>query len=264
MDHQGINEQSVQYDTDLTSHVYGNSSVTPSNDFSLIMTDNHQYQSSLIDHGTQSIDIVRNQLRKQFEYYFSPDNLRKDTFLQSLMDENKYVSISSIAQFKKVRELTQNQQLIIDAIRDSYVLQLDNSLTKVRSSQKRCVLILREIPSSTTQEQIEKLFQSEKCPQMYNCEFAGNDNWYISFNDEEQAQRALQYLKEEVQTFLDRPILARIKAHFIPRSQSTYSTHNTNSNTPIRSTTPSSTPPLHNQQSQPYTLQVSKILSRIS
>ncbi len=263
MDSNSIMEQSVHYDNDLnSSHIYSNSA-TPSNDYNIIMSDNHQYQSHLIENATQSIDFIRSQLRKQFEYYFSPDNLRKDTFLQSLMDENKYVSISSIAQFKKVRELTQNQQFIIDAIRESFVLQLDPTQTKVRSSQKRCVLILREIPSSTTQDQIEKLFQSDKCPQMYNCEFAGNDNWYISFNDEEQAQRALHYLKEDVQTFLDRPILARIKAHFIPRSQSTYSTHNTNSNTPIRSTTPtSSTPPLQNQQpqqpqqSQQYTIQV--------
>ena len=220
---------------------YLNTSVSPTN---TITTNSTTTMSTILPPPPQQpqtmptdINVIKAQLRKQLEYYFSPDNLSKDTFLKQQMDSDNYVPINIIASFNKVRELTQDMNFIIECIRESVFLQLDQTMTKVRRSQKRFILILREIPSTVPKEEIENLFKNEKCPQLYNCEFAGNDNWYITFNNEEQAQRALHYLKEDVQIFLGKPILARLKAHLMPRSSSNTTTLMQQNNTP------SATPP---------------------
>lgn len=237
------------------------------------------------------------ELQKQLEYYFSTKNLQNDSYLRSQMDTDDYVAISLISQFKRIKQLTSDMNLIISIIRQSSQLQLDPSNTRLRSvggsagglitintfgkkpsksyinssdqkalsllqQQQRCVLILREVAPEATLEQIKDLFNNKEpdCPACHQCESAGNDSWYVTFNNEEQAQKALQYLKLEVQTFMDKPIRARIKAHTtIPRSTSSLlNNNNNNSNNGINnsnkisSLSPSSPPPsLHSSQNQP-------------
>ena len=85
--------------------------------------------------------------------------------------------------------------------------------TTTASPCQKCILILREVCSEATLEQVKDLFTNKEpsCPTFLQCESAGNDSWYVTFTNEEQAQRALQYLKTEVQTFMEKPIRARIK-----------------------------------------------------
>lgn len=85
--------------------------------------------------------------------------------------------------------------------------------TTASSPCQKCILILREVCSEATLEQVKELFMNKEpsCPTFLQCESAGNDSWYVTFTNEEQAQRALQYLKTEVQTFMEKPIRARIK-----------------------------------------------------
>lgn len=45
------------------------------------------------------------------------------------------------------------------------------------------------------------LFAGESCPKMISCEFAHNNSWYITFENDEDAQRAFLYLREEVKEF---------------------------------------------------------------
>ncbi|XP_078394391.1 la-related protein 4-like, partial [Cetorhinus maximus] len=61
-------------------------------------------------------------------------------------------------------------------------------------------------------QDVEALFRSESCPPVIGCEFAHNNNWYITFQSDSDAQQAFRYLREEVKTFQGKPILARIKA----------------------------------------------------
>lgn len=156
---------------------------------------------------------LRTQLKHQLEYYFSPENLASDTYLLSQMDPEQFVPIVTVAGFNKVKNLTNDLDLVVDVLRESPYVQVDETGEKVRPVQKqRCVVILREVPESTPVEDVEKLFSGPNCPPFMSCEFAHNNNWYITFETEEHAQRAYQYLREEVVTFLDKPIMARIKA----------------------------------------------------
>jgi la-related protein 4 len=89
--------------------------------------------------------------------------------------------------------------------------------------EKRCVLILREIPKETPPERIQGLFASDLCPNFCTCEFAENDCWYITFDSEEDTQKAFAYLREEVRDFLGQPIRARIKGTSAQRPSTTVS-----------------------------------------
>lgn len=59
----------------------------------------------------------------QIDYYFSNENLCKDTYLRQKMDDNGWVSIHLIAGFKKVKQLTNDIQLILDAVRASTIVE---------------------------------------------------------------------------------------------------------------------------------------------
>ena len=59
---------------------------------------------------------------------------------------------------------------------------------------------------------MKALFSDTKCPKWVSFEYANNDNWYVTFDCEEDAQKAYRYLREEVQSFQGKPLMARIKA----------------------------------------------------
>lgn len=60
------------------------------------------------------------------EYYFSPDNLAGDFFLRRKMAADGTIPVTLIASFHRVRALTADVTLVLDAIRDSDKLQLLN------------------------------------------------------------------------------------------------------------------------------------------
>lgn len=48
---------------------------------------------------------------------------------------------------------------------------------------------------------VQALFKSENCPPVGNCEYVHNETWYVTFESEENALKAYEYIKEEVKTF---------------------------------------------------------------
>ncbi|XP_019636236.1 PREDICTED: la-related protein 4-like isoform X1 [Branchiostoma belcheri] len=162
--------------------------------------------------GTMSQEELKKVLKYQLEYYFSRENLANDTYLVSQMDSDQFVPIWTIANFNQVKRLTSDMELIKECLQESPMVQVDDKGEKVRPNQKRCIVILREIPESTPQEAVEGLFSGENCPKFSTCEFAHNDSWFITFESDTDAQKAYKYLREEVREFLGKPIMARIKA----------------------------------------------------
>ncbi|PIN09506.1 RNA-binding protein LARP/SRO9 [Handroanthus impetiginosus] len=68
----------------------------------------------------------------QIDYYFSDENLVKDTFLRQNMDNEGWVPIKLIAGFKKVMQLTDNIQLILHAIQGSNVVEIQGDKVRRR------------------------------------------------------------------------------------------------------------------------------------
>ncbi|XP_053209945.1 probable serine/threonine-protein kinase DDB_G0282963 [Panonychus citri] len=171
---------------------------------------------------TIPLERLKVMLQNQLEYYFSRENLSRDSYLKSQMDSDQYVPINTVANFDQIKRLTRNLDLIVSVLKESQCVQVDESGQKVRPMSKRCVLILREIPESTPLKDVQNLFNGKDCPKYVSCEFAHNNSWYVSFESDEDAQRAYRYLREDVQTFQGKPIMARIKAKPVISSYTTF------------------------------------------
>ena len=52
--------------------------------------------------GDLSVDELKRSIQNQFEYYFSRENLATDQYLNSQMDGDQYVPISTVAKFNQV------------------------------------------------------------------------------------------------------------------------------------------------------------------
>ncbi|XP_029450848.1 la-related protein 4 isoform X2 [Rhinatrema bivittatum] len=161
---------------------------------------------------TISAEDLKECLRKRLEFCFSRENLSKDLYLMSQMDSDQFVPVWTIANMEGIKKLTTDMSLILEVLRSSPMVQVDENGEKVRPNHKRCIIILREIPETTPVEEVKALFKNENCPKVIGCEFAHNNNWYITFQSDTDAQQAFKYLREEVKTFQGKPIMARIKA----------------------------------------------------
>ncbi|KAH6820780.1 hypothetical protein C2S53_018965 [Perilla frutescens var. hirtella] len=76
----------------------------------------------------------------QIDYYFSNENLVKDTYLRQNMDGEGWVSIKLIAGFKKVMLLTDNIQLILDAIKVSNVVEVQGDKVRRKNDWMKWIM----------------------------------------------------------------------------------------------------------------------------
>ncbi|KAM4796956.1 la-related protein 4 [Rhinophrynus dorsalis] len=189
------------------------------NGMDLLVQDELGYQVFDVSGGSDSpvpqavsAEDLKECLKKQLEFCFSRENLSKDLYLMSQMDSDQFVPIWTIANMEGIKKLTTDMDLILEVLRSTPVVQVDEKGEKVRPNHKRCIIILREIPETTPVEEVKALFDNENCPKVISCEFAHNNNWYVTFQSDTDAQQAFRYLREEVKTFQDKPIMARIKA----------------------------------------------------
>ncbi|XP_028160899.1 la-related protein 1 isoform X2 [Ostrinia furnacalis] len=103
-----------------------------------------------LDHAT-----LKDLIKKQIEYYFSPDNLARDFFLRRKMAPDGTIPVTLIASFHRVRALTADVQLVLDAIRDSDKLQLISGF-KVRTAFEPTKWPILDITNHEDSDKVER------------------------------------------------------------------------------------------------------------
>ena len=89
-------------------------------------------------------DLIKHFIKRQIEYYFSDDNYQKDSYLKSKEDENGFIPISVIMSFNKIKMITTNKDLFVNALTEednennsekgnkNKLYELNDDLTKIR------------------------------------------------------------------------------------------------------------------------------------
>ncbi|GKV45096.1 hypothetical protein SLEP1_g52218 [Rubroshorea leprosula] len=83
---------------------------------------------------------LHDRIVNQIDYYFSNENLIKDTFLRQKMDAHGWVDIKLIAGFKKVSGLTDKIPIILDAMRSSKVVEVQGDKIRKRDDWKKWIM----------------------------------------------------------------------------------------------------------------------------
>ncbi|GLT59213.1 hypothetical protein SLA2020_320460 [Shorea laevis] len=89
---------------------------------------------------------LKHKIVKQVEYYFSNENLPTDKYLMNLIKKNKegFVPILVIASFRKMKKLTTDYSLIVDALKESSLLVVSSDGKRVKRSNPLPVIEVRD------------------------------------------------------------------------------------------------------------------------
>ncbi|GMI67306.1 La related protein 1c [Hibiscus trionum] len=97
----------------------------------------------------------------QIHYYFSNDNLIKDTYLRQHMDDHGWVPIKLIAGFRRVSHLTNNIQLILYALQWSTVVEVQGDKVRKRYDWMRWIIPSSfKFPTKSGQDMLVASFQN--------------------------------------------------------------------------------------------------------
>ncbi|KAI8068562.1 hypothetical protein BC940DRAFT_298486 [Gongronella butleri] len=78
-----------------------------------------------------SEDMLKMYILQQIEFYFSIDNLCRDVYLRSQMDNQGFIDLAVLAAFNRVKGLTTDLAIIADALKSSQVVEVaDNKVRK--------------------------------------------------------------------------------------------------------------------------------------
>ncbi|KAE8888995.1 hypothetical protein PF005_g3262 [Phytophthora fragariae] len=155
-------------------------------------------------------------IKRQVEFYFSRANLANDAYLVSQMNSQMYVPVDVIVNFSKIKQLTDDAALLVEAVQDSTVCSLSAAKDAIKPNIKseRTTIILREIPSSTKPEEVEAIFDG--CGKVASVRSDVGDTWFVTMNTEAEAVSTLLALRSK--TFNGAAIKARLKSENVLKS----------------------------------------------
>lgn len=154
-------------------------------------------------------DSLKKSILKQVEFYFSVQNLPSDSFLLSKMDDEHYVEISLISTFGKIKSLTSDQNIIVNALKDSTLIEVSEDKTKIRlkEQRRRNRLILHNLPEITTDKDVIDIFENGNFKPSVKSDV--NCCWFVTFETEQEATSGLEFIRQ--QEIHGKSVRARLK-----------------------------------------------------
>ncbi|XP_027329145.1 la-related protein 1A isoform X2 [Abrus precatorius] len=100
---------------------------------------------------------LRTSIVKQIDYYFSDGNLQNDHYLISLMDDQGWVPISSVADFKRVKRMSTDIPFILDALQSSNAVEVQGDKIRKRNNWSKWI----RVPSGNSGSSTAEIQQSQ-------------------------------------------------------------------------------------------------------
>jgi len=158
-------------------------------------------------------------VQEALEAMLSKKNLVKDPFLASSMNPQMYIPVRVLLGHERMQALGATEEAVIDAASRSAKLGVDDQRTMVRPmlKSKRNVVILRELPVGTTEEEIRELLsRAPHADRIASVKPEVNNTWFVKFNLDDGTQDVVLWLRSQL--FKDQPINAAIKSEHFLRS----------------------------------------------
>lgn len=159
-------------------------------------------------------------LVQQVEYLFSREYLSSDYNIVSQMNSELYVPVSLITEQPYLKALTQNVELILNAMRetDKVVLDEANMLVKPSFKLQRNTIILRDIPENTTAEDIKVLFSDDEklADQITDVRKDVANTWFVTLMSEDITTDAFLHVRQKKINGL--AVQARVKSENLLKS----------------------------------------------
>ncbi|CAN8300924.1 unnamed protein product [Cochlearia groenlandica] len=133
-----------------------------------------QFAPYPVNHGPRvpSPEGLRARIRRQIEYYFSDENLKKDSYLKSLMDDQGWVPTKTIATFRRVRSMTGDLELIASALGYSKLVEVQCERMRQRNEWRKWV---RASKRTVIEEKIGDSFEESSLAEKRNVDVLLND-----------------------------------------------------------------------------------------
>uniref|UniRef100_A0A7S3E8T0 HTH La-type RNA-binding domain-containing protein n=1 Tax=Rhodosorus marinus TaxID=101924 RepID=A0A7S3E8T0_9RHOD len=152
---------------------------------------------------------------RQMEFYLGRANLPTDYFLSQHMDAEFWVRIEVLAGFPKMMRFGLTAEQIGQVVGErSNQLEVDAEHVIVRpkylvEEKQKSVLILRDVPETTTEDQVKELLAKEQCPEPLNIRPDIANVWFLDFDGTETAKNCLESLRDK--SLNGAPVKARVK-----------------------------------------------------
>lgn len=159
------------------------------------------------------------QVQDALESILSKKNLVRDQFLASKMNPQMYIPIAVLLVHHRLQALGATHDQVAAAAAKSKRLGVDDQRTMVRPvlKSKRNVVILRDLPEGTTEEEIMQLLTSGPYAEnVVSVKPEVNNTWFVKFNVDDGAQDVVLWLRS--QSFKGKPLNAAIKSEHFLRS----------------------------------------------
>ncbi len=118
-----------------------------------------------------------------------------------------------------MKALTQDEAIIRQALEHSTITQVvDNRIKANIKPAGRSTIILREIPSDASVDEVKEIFNYEGCKVVSSIRSDIGDSWFVHMDCEEDAKDTLLDLRMKKRTFRGQPVKARLKTETVIRS----------------------------------------------